>query len=94
MILIDSTSRNPVDLNWVSMEARQLTNFNLFTDQENFNSGACEQGDWNVGECLLAWSAVLEEGSVAQGSISQACSFEESFLIPPCKSVWKYVGSE
>jgi hypothetical protein len=38
-------SRNPVDLNQVSVEARQLVHLYLSTDQETFNSGTCRQRD-------------------------------------------------
>jgi hypothetical protein len=41
----DSTSRNPVDLNQMSVEARQLVYIYLDTDQEAFDSGICEQRD-------------------------------------------------
>jgi hypothetical protein len=42
-ILNGPTSRNPVDLNQVSMEARQLICLFLSTDQETFDSGTCGQ---------------------------------------------------
>jgi hypothetical protein len=38
-ILNGPTSRDPVDLNQVSMDARQLVHFSLFNGQENFDSG-------------------------------------------------------
>jgi hypothetical protein len=43
MILNDLTSRNPVDLNQVSVEARQLVLLYLSTDQEAFDSDTCGQ---------------------------------------------------
>jgi hypothetical protein len=44
-ILNGSTSINPVDLNQMSVAARQLVHLYLSTDQETFNSGTCEQRD-------------------------------------------------
>jgi hypothetical protein len=41
---------NPVDLNQLSVEARQLAHLYLSIDQETFNSGTCEQQDRNVRE--------------------------------------------
>jgi hypothetical protein len=40
-ILNGPTSRNPVDLNQMSVEARQLVQLFLSTDQEYFDSGTC-----------------------------------------------------
>jgi hypothetical protein len=42
-ILNGQTSRNPMDLNQVNVEARQLAHLYLSTDQETFNSGTCGQ---------------------------------------------------
>jgi hypothetical protein len=42
-ILNSPTNINPVDLNQVSMEARQLVHPYLSNDQETFNSGTCRQ---------------------------------------------------
>jgi hypothetical protein len=42
-ILNVPTSRNPVDLNQVSMEARQLVHVYLSTNQETFDSGTFGQ---------------------------------------------------
>jgi hypothetical protein len=44
-ILNGLTSRNPVDLNQVRVEARQLALPYLSTDQEAFDSGTCGQRD-------------------------------------------------
>jgi hypothetical protein len=44
-ILNGLTSRNPVDLNQVSVEARQLVLLYLSTDQEVFDSGTCRRRD-------------------------------------------------
>jgi hypothetical protein len=42
-ILNGPTRRNPVYLNQVSVEARQLVHLYLSTDQETFKSGTCGQ---------------------------------------------------
>jgi hypothetical protein len=42
-ILNGPKSRNPVDLNQMSVEARQLVHIYLSTDQETFDSGTCRQ---------------------------------------------------
>jgi hypothetical protein len=73
MILNGLTSRNPVDFNEVSVEARQLVHLYLSTDQKAFDSGTCGQRDWNVRERHHAWSAVLDEWSVARRPRIQAC---------------------
>jgi hypothetical protein len=39
------TSRNPLDLNQVSVEAKELVHLYLSTDQETFDSGTCGQRD-------------------------------------------------
>jgi hypothetical protein len=44
-ILDGATRKNPVDLNQVSVEARQLVHLYLTTDQETFDSGTCGQRD-------------------------------------------------
>jgi hypothetical protein len=44
-ILNGPTSRNPVDLNQVSVEARQLVQLYLSTDEDIFDSGTCGQRD-------------------------------------------------
>jgi hypothetical protein len=44
-ILNATTSRNPLDLNQVSVEARKLGHLYLPTDQETFDSGTCGQRD-------------------------------------------------
>jgi hypothetical protein len=41
LILNDPTSRNPVDLSQVSVEASPLPHIYLITDQETFDSGIC-----------------------------------------------------
>jgi hypothetical protein len=60
MILNGSTSRNPVDLNQVSLKARELIQLYLSTHQETFVSDTYGQWDWNVQEHHHAWSAVLD----------------------------------
>jgi hypothetical protein len=55
------TSRNSVDLNQVSVEARQLVHLYL---SKTLDSGTCGQCDWNVRERHRAWSAVLDKWSV------------------------------
>jgi hypothetical protein len=75
MILNDPTSRNPVNLNQVSLEARQLVHLYLSTNQETFDSGTCGQRDGNVWGRHHAWSAVLDEWSVARRPRNQAFCF-------------------
>jgi hypothetical protein len=56
MILNGPTSRNAVDLNSVSVGARQLIHLYLTTDKKTFNSGTCRQQ-----ECHHASSAILNK---------------------------------
>jgi hypothetical protein len=43
MILNGPTNRNPVDLNELTAEARQLAHLYLSTGQETLDSGTCRQ---------------------------------------------------
>jgi hypothetical protein len=75
MILNGPTSINPVDINQMSMEARQLVHLYASIDQETFDSGTCWQRDSNVWECHHTWSAVLDEWSVTLRPGNLACCF-------------------
>jgi hypothetical protein len=43
LILNDPTSKNPLDLNQLGVEVRQLVPLYLSTNQETFDSGTCRQ---------------------------------------------------
>jgi hypothetical protein len=83
------TSRNPVDLNQVSVEARLLVILYLSTDQEAIQVPAGNETE-------MCGSAIMHEVQFStndQWHVGQEIRhvfFQESFVILPCKPVWMY----
>jgi hypothetical protein len=93
-ILNGPTSINPVYLNQMSVEARQLGHFLLSTHQETFDSVTSGHETEMCGSAIMHEVQFSANDSWHVGQEIRHAVFQESFLVPPCKPTWKYLGSE
>jgi hypothetical protein len=92
-ILNGPTSRNPVDLSQVSMEAGQLVHFYLSTNQKLSIRVPADNKTEMCGNTIIHEMQFLMNDQWHVGQEIRHDIFKESFVITPSKPVWKYVGS-
>jgi hypothetical protein len=90
-VLNGPTSRNPVDLNQVNVEARQLVHLYLSTRKLSVLVAASNETE-KCGTTFMHEAQFLANDQWHVGQQIRHDVFKERCVIPPCKPVWKCVG--